>query len=91
MWLVVSIERCFLGEPVADDQEATLRMACCVSSACRIRMLLSGVSHTALEGVPSAKTWLVLLRALVLLLLKAKKLNIWRGAKLPLTCAVVSH
>ena len=43
MWLVVSIESCFLGEllgGVAEDQEATLRMACCVSSAYNPQQLL---------------------------------------------------
>lgn len=43
MWLVVSIESCFLGEllgGVAEDQEATLRMACCVSSTYNPQQLL---------------------------------------------------
>lgn len=34
MTLLVSMERCFLGECVAEDQDATLRMAELLSSAC---------------------------------------------------------
>lgn len=54
MWLLVSTDKRFLGEPVEEDQEATLRIAACVSSACSDSMMLLDVHHCGIWNVAYA-------------------------------------